>query len=327
MREWSDLESRYQAMKTNDPKNAESFKKEMTSRFQKTVAALEDENQDEKSQLDDVHQERVQAAMNERKREAIKAYRDALALSMDTAQPHKVLKTLQTYIRAEEKDRTHNLNRFRHLLKKNPDEATEMKRDLLRRLRDIDLRVNGTIAMLHDLPDLEQRVKPVILEFWTTFRKENTPEVGEEFGVGSQDLNIRLLRAMEATFRSAEEPMAEAAMRPAKEEQESLEEHEHDEDVAGRPSFRMRQQFAHETDMSHSEASSSNHTVLILSVGGVALLLTLVLGVLIVRRRPSVAYNPVSTIDATSPEEKHVVNMQVTGYENPTYGYFSAEKA
>ena len=30
---------------------------------------------------------------------------------------------------------------------------------------------------------------------------------------------------------------------------------------------------------------------------------------------------------AASPEEKHVANMQINGYENPTYKYFEASSA
>jgi len=30
---------------------------------------------------------------------------------------------------------------------------------------------------------------------------------------------------------------------------------------------------------------------------------------------------------AASPEEKHVANMQINGYENPTYKYFEASTA
>lgn len=41
MREWSDLEARYKKMKKTDEKGAEAFKKEMTSRFQKTVRSLQ----------------------------------------------------------------------------------------------------------------------------------------------------------------------------------------------------------------------------------------------------------------------------------------------
>ena len=68
---------------------------------------------------------------------------------------------LQAYIRAEEKDRVHSLSHFCHLLKSSQtNEAREQRPVLLRRLYDIDLRINGTMAMLHDFPDLEQKVKP-----------------------------------------------------------------------------------------------------------------------------------------------------------------------
>ena len=31
-------------------------------------------------------------------------------------------------------------------------------------------------------------------------------------------------------------------------------------------------------------------------------------------------------IGVTTPEEKHVVNMQINGYENPTYKYFETKE-
>ena len=37
MKDWSDLEERYQDMRSEDPASAEDFKKAMTERFQKTV--------------------------------------------------------------------------------------------------------------------------------------------------------------------------------------------------------------------------------------------------------------------------------------------------
>lgn len=128
-------------------------------RFQKTVAALEEENKDERRQIEDVHQQRVNAGLNERKRQAIKIYRDTLSQRKPQAQ--KVLRTLEAYIRAEEKDRVHSLNRYRHLLKVDPDQAADMKNELLRKLRDIDLRINGTIDMLKETPEIEAKVKPM----------------------------------------------------------------------------------------------------------------------------------------------------------------------
>ena len=41
MKDWSDLEERYQDMRSEDPASAEDFKKAMTDRFQKTVQVWE----------------------------------------------------------------------------------------------------------------------------------------------------------------------------------------------------------------------------------------------------------------------------------------------
>lgn len=59
MKDWSDLETKYQTMRDEDVEAAESFKKQMTERFQKTVQALEEESQAEKRQLQAMHQQRV----------------------------------------------------------------------------------------------------------------------------------------------------------------------------------------------------------------------------------------------------------------------------
>ena len=59
MKDWSDLEEKYQGMREKDPSAAEDFKKKMTERFQKTVQALEEESQAEKRQIQAMHQQRV----------------------------------------------------------------------------------------------------------------------------------------------------------------------------------------------------------------------------------------------------------------------------
>jgi esterase/lipase len=66
--EWSELFERYNKMRTKDPEGAERYKSEMTARFRKTVSSLEDENKEQRRQLEEVHDERVQSALNEKKR-------------------------------------------------------------------------------------------------------------------------------------------------------------------------------------------------------------------------------------------------------------------
>lgn len=78
---------------------------------------------------------------------------------------------------------------------------------LLHRLRYIDLRINGTLAMLRDFPELERELRPVALSFWKTYRRENTPEVlgSEREGTTKEYLsdeegNERLIRLYKKNF-------------------------------------------------------------------------------------------------------------------------------
>lgn len=84
----------------------------------------------------------------------------ALAIQVGQVNKQDVLRTLKDYIRAEEKDRSHMLNRYHHLLRSNPEGAAAFEPMLLHRLRYIDLRINGTLAMLRDFPDLERELRP-----------------------------------------------------------------------------------------------------------------------------------------------------------------------
>lgn len=78
MKDWSDLEERYQDMRSSDPRGADAFKQRMTQRFQQTVQALEEEGDAEKHQLAAMHQQRVLAHINQRKKEAMSCYTQAL---------------------------------------------------------------------------------------------------------------------------------------------------------------------------------------------------------------------------------------------------------
>lgn len=78
MKDWSDLEERYQDMRASDPRGADAFKQRMTQRFQQTVQALEEEGDAEKHQLAAMHQQRVLAHINQRKKEAMTCYTQAL---------------------------------------------------------------------------------------------------------------------------------------------------------------------------------------------------------------------------------------------------------
>merc|ERR1712203_1352590 len=94
---------------------------------------------------------------------------------------------------------------------------------------------------------------------------------------------------------------------------------------------------AHE--ISHSQATYSVRRVemgesrsayVTLAFAGVALMVAMLIGVVVLRKRSSrfPSHQGFIEVDtAASPEEKHVANMQINGYENPTYKYFEASTA
>lgn len=110
------------------------------------------------------------------------------------------------------------LNRYRHLLRSDPEEATAFEPVLLHRLRYIDLRINGTLAMLRDFPDLESQIKPIagmhtctmiaqrtfllLVEFWHEYRRENTPEMTDEelTSLGGDEKNEKLIKLYKQTY-------------------------------------------------------------------------------------------------------------------------------
>ena len=79
---------------------------------------------------------------------------------------------------------------------------------------------------------------------------------------------------------------------------------------------------------SSAGGSESRGVYFTLAFAGVALMAAMVVGIVVLRRRavrhPSTQGFMEVDQNATviTPEERHVANMQVNGYENPTYKFF-----
>ncbi|KRT85318.1 hypothetical protein AMK59_2419 [Oryctes borbonicus] len=174
MKDWSDLEERYQDMRATDPRGADAFKQRMTQRFQITVQALEEEGDAEKHQLAAMHQQRVLAHINQRKKEAMSCYTQAL-----NDQPpniHRVQKCLQRLLRALHKDRAHAITHYRHLLASSLEAAAREKSRTLERLNDIDKTVNQSMQMLRRYPDLSTKIEQLMDDYIQALRsKDDTP--------------------------------------------------------------------------------------------------------------------------------------------------------
>lgn len=175
MKDWSDLEERYQDMRATDPRGADEFKQRMTARFQQTVQALEEEGDAEKHQLAAMHQQRVLAHINQRKKEAMQCYTQSLA--DQPANTHRVQKCLQKLLRALHKDRAHAIAHYRHLLAGGGlEQAAREQPRTLERLADIDRTVNQSLQMLRRYPDLAGKIGQVMDDYVQALRsKDETP--------------------------------------------------------------------------------------------------------------------------------------------------------
>uniref|UniRef100_A0A0N5BLB4 A4_EXTRA domain-containing protein n=1 Tax=Strongyloides papillosus TaxID=174720 RepID=A0A0N5BLB4_STREA len=204
---WSELYDKYKNMKDNDTNEAEKYKKDMVRKFRKTVANIEEENKEMKKEIETVHEERLKNIFNERKRKATHEFREALARHVEKDNKIEVLRTLKACIRSEEKDRYHMLNRYRHLLRTDAVEAEKYKTELLHNLKYIDLRINGTIAMLDDFPQLAEAIGPIVKSFWREYRKEHTPEIESDVlsnAIGEND-NVKLVNLYKTHYEKLHE--------------------------------------------------------------------------------------------------------------------------
>ncbi|XP_022912595.1 amyloid-beta-like protein [Onthophagus taurus] len=174
MKDWSDLEERYQDMRATDPRGADAFKQRMTLRFQQTVQALEEEGDAEKHQLAAMHQQRVLAHINQRKKEAMGCYTQAL--NDQPPNVHRVQKCLQKLLRALHKDRAHTITHYRHLLASSLEAAAREQPRTLERLTDIDKTVNQSMQMLKRYPELSTKISQLMDDYIQALRsKDDTP--------------------------------------------------------------------------------------------------------------------------------------------------------
>ncbi|XP_057663566.1 amyloid-beta-like protein isoform X1 [Diorhabda carinulata] len=174
MKDWSDLEERYQDMRQTDPRGADEFKQRMTQRFQQTVQALEEEGDAEKHQLAAMHQQRVLAHINQRKKEAMTCYTQAL--NDVPPSTHRVQKCLQKLLRSLHKDRAHAISHYRHLLANSIEAAAREQPRTLERLTDIDRMVNQSMQMLQRYPELATKIGQLMDDYIQALRsKDETP--------------------------------------------------------------------------------------------------------------------------------------------------------
>ena len=75
-----------------------------------------------------------------------------------------ILKALEHYIKAEQKDRLHSINHFKHLRDTDPSEAEAVREQTLNHLDLIQARVQQAVDMLNRVPKYEKKIREQIGE-------------------------------------------------------------------------------------------------------------------------------------------------------------------
>ncbi|KAK9307606.1 hypothetical protein QLX08_002199 [Tetragonisca angustula] len=341
-KDWSDLEEKYQDIRAHDPVAADAFKRWMTARFQETVAALEESGAAEKHQLSAMHQQRVQEAVKQRNEEAMSCY--TAALNETPPNIHRIQKCLQKLLRALHKDRHHTIAHYKHLLDSSLEQAQREKPATLEHLAEIDRITNQSLLMLERSKDetpglllaMTREAEAAILD---KYQADVTSKQQEKE-------HQRQLERVRKEQRKAErgELRTEQAQQ---EENDSINENKDSQQQPEQPSavaamhseglVRAAHSMTH--DISHSEPGysvrreiyhrESRSVYFTLAFAGIALMAAAVVGVAVFKRRSARSPHSQGFIEvdqAATPEERHVANMQINGYENPTYKYFEIKE-
>ncbi|XP_017303092.1 amyloid-beta-like protein [Diaphorina citri] len=367
MKDWSDLEERYQDMRSKSPGVAEDFKQKMTLRFQQTVQSLEEEGNAEKHQLIVMHQQRVAARINQHKKDAMNCYIEALNdVSLNT---HKVQKCLQKLLRALHKDRHHTIAHYKHLLATNLDFAVKEKPMTLEHLVDIDHTINQSMTMLQRHPALAVKISELMQDYMQALRsKDETP--------GSLlSLTREAEEAILDKYKAQVIAMQEDKERERFLEKQRKEVHKHEREelreekarvkaaaegrtyeptgpstpippgVDAHPPYSSQRHdtvqpaYAMSHDLSIGEPSYLRHEVrprgdskgvyVTVVFAGLAVMAAVFIAMTVLKRRSARSPQNLGFIEvdqAATPEERHVANMQINGYENPTYKYFEIKE-
>lgn len=359
MKDWSDLEEKYQDIRAHDPVAADAFKRWMTARFQETVAALEESGAAEKHQLSAMHQQRVQEAVKQRNEEAMSCY--TAALNETPPNMHRIQKCLQKLLRALHKDRHHTIAHYKHLLDSSLEQAQREKPATLEHLAEIDRITNQSLLMLERYPDLSAKIGRLMDDYVLALRsKDETPGLllamtreaeaaildKYQADVTSKQQEKEHQKQLERV-RKEQRKAERGELRTEQAQQEESDSINDNKDIQQQPEqpaamhseglVRAAHSLTH--DISHSEPGysvrremyhrESRSVYFTLAFAGIALMAAAVVGVAVFKRRSARSPHSQGFIEvdqAATPEERHVANMQINGYENPTYKYFEIKE-
>ncbi|XP_077466817.1 amyloid beta precursor like protein 2 isoform X2 [Stigmatopora argus] len=338
-KEWEEADSQAK----NLPK---AERQTLVQHFQAMVESLEEEAASEKQQLVETHLARVEAMLNDRRRQALENY--LAALQADPPRPHRILQALRRYVRAESKDRQHTIRHYQHVLAVDPEKAAQMKSQVMTHLRVIEERMNQSLSLLYKVPYVAEEIQDEIDELLQEQKADmdqflsSISESQPDITVSSEEsVEVRPFRPVQVnSLGSRPEPEGSATsdldgligaeervinskinMGPNVVIDESL-------DVKEVVYSAERIRVMHDDELATyrplGEDFSFGSSVLIgLLVIAVAVATVIVISLVLLRKRHygTISHGIVEVDPMLTPEERHLNKMQNHGYENPTYKY------
>uniref|UniRef100_A0A8C1F6K8 Amyloid-beta A4 protein n=2 Tax=Cyprinus carpio TaxID=7962 RepID=A0A8C1F6K8_CYPCA len=341
MREWEEAERQAKNLPRAD-------KKTIIQRFQEKVEALEKEAAGERQQLVETHMARVEALLNDRRRQALESYLSAL--QSDQPRPRQVLNLLKKYIRAEQKDRQHTLKHFEHVREVDPKKASQIRPFVMTHLRVIEERMNQSFGYLYKVPQVANEIQDQVALLIQRDQAEVTQQLSSlqskmRVSYGNDALMPDLPDSTTPLDTLPPEQDGLGFIHPESFNQANTDNHVEpvdarpipDRGLPTRPGkcihVRLDTEERHNAGydvrdkrlMFLAEDMGSNKGAIIgLMVGGVVIATVIVITLVMLRKKQytSIHHGVIEVDAAVTPEERHLTKMQQNGYENPTYKFF-----
>lgn len=354
MSEWNLLEDNYEKIRGKDAVRADKYKQRMTARFQRMVNALKQEVSSEKKQLVAMHQQRITEHINERKKAGMMCLVEAL--NTDPPSQRSVHRCLDHLLRALYKDRHHTIAHYDHLSFSDPERARAELSATIDHLKELERMVTSSVQLLDRYPTIRNAIRDDVDKLIEQLRRRDTVPIDLASTIVStttpetsttQDETTSVLENLvrQQTVINAERVATKQKIARIYHNKEAMRNGD-DLDEGGEllsshlpPSHHFQQPQASPSyqPLSQLRRSVSQHWAA--STGAALLLISALIGtVFMLRQKRRIArlkrcgFIPVaqhlgtqSHTDAMTPEEKHVAQMRVNGYENPTYKYFESK--
>ncbi|XP_026126751.1 amyloid-beta A4 protein-like isoform X1 [Carassius auratus] len=340
MREWEEAERQVK----NLPR---AEKKTIIQRFQEKVEALEKEAAGERQQLVETHMARVEALLNDRRRQALESYLSAL--QSDQPRPRQVLNLLKKYIRAEQKDRQHTLKHFEHEREVDPKKASQIRPFVMTRLRGIEERMNQSLGYLYKVPQVANEIQEQVALLIQRDQAEVTQQLSSlqskmRVSYGNDALMPDLPDSTTSLDTLPPEQDGLGFIHPESFNQANTDNHVEPVDARpipdrGLPTRPEIPKVRLDTEERHNagydvrdkrlmflaeDMGSNKGAIIGLMVGGVVIATVIVITLVMLRKKQytSIHHGVIEVDAAVTPEERHLTKMQQNGYENPTYKFF-----